>query len=99
MDKPLLRIIALLLVPCLIADPTSVSAFSSQPDMYLAEGQAGLFNEQAVVAQLVDAFLRPSDWRSVRVVRLRPRTAELQPTLATIGQSSSVLEVKDLALE
>src|SRR5258706_10385852 len=74
MNKTLLRIVTLLLVPCLIFGPETASAFSS-PSLPKTSNisQTSLFNQQAIVALHRLAFRHGGDEEAAEQVRLVPQ--------------------------
>src|SRR5258706_10273710 len=71
MPKPLLRIIALLLVTCLLADPVTASAFSTNnfsPAAYSINSQESCLKTQALTEPVVFFLRRPMILRASLVV-------------------------------
>jgi len=74
MPKFLLRIVALLLVPCLVADPLMVFAFSS-PDCVATMTPCGFnrraFAEEAITGFLIQGWTRLARWKFRQSMDLR----------------------------
>src|ERR1022692_3003366 len=70
MTKPnLVRLVALLLIPCFVVEPSMTQTFSQQTSDFENTNDK-FFVEQAIVPQLVEAFHQPVDRIAARLARL-----------------------------
>jgi len=95
MNKHLIRIAAFLLVPCLIADPVTVSAFLSPSPLCSTASPLALINQQAIVGRLRESFRPGGDIVAAWLVRLRPHLGYALPIVWFVSSGFSRNDVRE----
>src|SRR5262245_36694747 len=82
MSKTLIRCVAFLLVPCLIADPITASAFSGPSPIPASRPNVSLFASQAMAGR--DPFTNPHDFYSPEPTNVRAEVFRSFPHVRTV---------------